>query len=433
MKKKHSFGIRKKFILLVTVLTFVTYGFSSLFIFYFYPKFENFFTSVGITETYFTVFTLLSGVFWSCVLVFILTGFIVKPLSDLERAVHEASMGYIKEDVIVSKSDDEVRSLGFAFNRMLHSLRTMVGEIDQNFLDTQKKVHEIENATDNALEKMDNINNTTVEIANGSDQAAVAIQNTAENIQNITKIAKTVQENADSSKILSNSLVTTLNETKEAVESLVLGIQKIAQDNQLTLGSIHNLQNNANEIGKIVSFVGDIAEQTNLLALNASIEAAKAGEHGRGFSVVADEVKKLSNESSNAVSGISTLIGNIRNDVDIVVNKITNQVKSANIEVDKGSKTNDVIKEMTESVHSVVEAVCGIVALVDEQMQIVQRTDKESYDVAAVAQETSAGAQEVALSVQEQDTLMKEISSIAKELSMQSGELKKTIEKFNFQ
>ena len=96
---------------------------------------------------------------------------------------------------------------------------------------------------------------------------------------------------------------------------LVDGIRNMSSQSELSLGTIRQLDHNAQKIGEIVQLVGNIAAQTNLLALNASIEAARAGEHGKGFAVVAEEVRLLADESAKAVQGISSLVATIQTDV----------------------------------------------------------------------------------------------------------------------
>ena len=90
---------------------------------------------------------------------------------------------------------------------------------------------------------------------------------------------------------------------EEILSSLIKGIENVAKSNSYSLEAVNRLQDNANEIEQIIQMVGDIATQTNLLALNASIEAARAGEHGQGFAVVAEEIRKLADQSAQAVKG----------------------------------------------------------------------------------------------------------------------------------
>ena len=212
--------------------------------------------------------------------------------------------------------------------------------------------------------------------------------------------------------------------------TLTAGIESLAHENQGSLLAVKRLEENAKQVEKIIQLVGDIAAQTNLLVLNASIEAARAGEHGKGFAVVAEEVRKLADESANAVQGISSLIQNIQNEVQSVVKQISDQVAIANNEVEKGKETNILIEDMTKTVYKVAEAVKDITDLVDQQMSSIEHTSMQSQEVAAIAEETSASAEEVAAATQEQAFVIEQVEKLTFELKEQADQLKQMITRF---
>ncbi|OIK12565.1 methyl-accepting chemotaxis protein [Bacillus sp. MUM 13] len=424
-KKHYKFGLRKQLVLFITSLALITYATSELFIYYVHPMFFK-----SMDERMFTILTLFMGVIWSGILAFFAAALIVKPLKKLETAALRASQGDISRDAELPKSDDEIRSLGKAFNHMLFNLRDMVQNIETNFQETNEKVISISHKSAEASTRAESISRTIEEIAKGADQSAVSIQHTAESVEDVITIAKEVQNKANSSAETSREMVSDLLSSKEVIHSLVTGIQQLAHENQDALQAVRRLEENAQKIERIIQLVGNIAGQTNLLALNASIEAARAGEHGKGFAVVAEEVRLLADESAKAVQGISALIQTIQNDVQSVVTQISEQVETANTEAEKGSKTNRAIEEMTETVHSVASAVQDITLLVDRQMENIQTTSRQSQEVAAIAQETSAGALEVTSSAQDQTSVIEDVDRLAFELKQQAEKLKQTITQF---
>ncbi|WP_163099540.1 methyl-accepting chemotaxis protein [Peribacillus alkalitolerans] len=424
-KKHFKFGLRKKLALFITVLALITYSTSGLFISYVHPIFFS-----GMNEGVFSIITLGLGIFWSGVLAYFAAGFIIKPLQKLEKVALKAAEGDIREDLELSKSDDEIRSLGIAFNHMLFNLRSMVQSIDENFRETNEKVIAISKESSQAAEQAENISRTIQEISLGADSSAISIQNTAESVEDIITIAKEVQNKANTSSVTSNEMLSELSTSKEAIHSLIMGIQKLAEENQESLVAVKRLEDNAKKVEQIIQLVGDIAAQTNLLALNASIEAARAGEHGKGFAVVAEEVRLLADESAKAVQGISSLIQNIQHDVQSVVKQISEQVVTANTEAKKGSDSTRVIAEMTETIHSVAAAVQDITVLVDKQMECIEETSSQSQEVAAIAEETSAGAEEVSASTHEQTNVIANVEVLANELQGQAEKLKQTITRF---
>lgn len=424
-KRKYRFSIRLKLVVFTTVLAIITYSTSAFFI---YVLYDLFFTSMN--KSVFTIITLLLGIIWSGILAYIASGVITKPLHRLEQAAMKAASGRINEDVPLSKSDDEIRSLGLAFNEMLRSLRTIVQNIEENFSRTNEKVVEITNASLVASERSKDIAHTIEEISKGANDSAVSMQTAAESVDDVLRIADQVQQKANQSEQLAKEMVTTLHKSREVIGSLVGGIEQLARDNQTSLVAVQRLEQHAKEVENIISLVGDIAGQTNLLALNASIEAARAGEHGKGFAVVAEEVRKLADESAKAVQGISELIQNIQKEVAHVVAQIHEQVKAANEEAAKGADTNNAIAEMTQSIHEVVRSVHEIAELAKEQMTHIEKAAIQSQEVAAIAEETSAGAMEVTAATQEQTSVIQHVNELAGELAEQAKKLKETIDQF---
>jgi methyl-accepting chemotaxis protein len=425
-ERRYKSGLRKKLVFFITILALVTYSTSAFFIYFIKPTFAQ-----DMNELLFTSVTLGMGVFWSGMLAFFAAGFIVKPLQRLEQAALKAAGGDIAVEVEVPNSDDEIRSLGLAFNRMLHNLRDMVSSIEENFTKTNSNVVDLSKASEMASQQADAISRTISEISAGAESSAMSIQTTAESVEDVIQIAQEVQNHSKSSEQLSKNMVTELQGSKEVIHSLVEGITTLAKGNEDSLVVVRRLEDNAKKVEQIIQLVGDIANQTNLLALNASIEAARAGEHGKGFAVVAEEVRKLADESGKAVQGISDLIKNIQTEVGNVVGQITNQVTTANKEAEKGSKTNEVIETMTSTIHEVADSVQKISGLVDKQMESIRLTSQQSQEVAAIAEETSAGAEEVSEATREQAAVMEDVEELALNLKKQAESLKGTITRFH--
>ncbi|MCM1566974.1 MAG: methyl-accepting chemotaxis protein [Dehalobacter sp.] len=423
--ENHRFSIRKKISLFVIILAIVTYSTSAFFIYFVQPNFVP-----NINEVIFTIATLVLGVFWSGLLSFFMASFIIKPLQKLEKAANQASEGNIGCDVELSKTDDEIRSLGIAFNNMLYNLREIVQSIETNCAKTNENMFEISKVSSAASHQADSIVHTITEISAGAETSSIAIQSTAESVEKVAHIAKEVQNYAKSSEKISAEMLMELTESKEVIHSLVEGINNLAKGNQQSLEIVKSLEENAKKVGQIIQLVGDIGEQTNLLALNASIEAARAGQHGRGFAVVAEEVRKLADESANAVQGISSLIENIQSEVINVVNQITIQVQNADMEAHKGSRTNEVIEKMTRTILEVARSVEQISKLVDHQMEGIDKSAHQSREVAQIAEKTSESAMELAIATKQQAEIVDQVEALVGNLRIQSEILTTAITRF---
>lgn len=425
--KSFKFGLRHKLVVFTVSLAVITYTTSAFFIYFLYPYISSF---LPISETVYTMISLSMGIIWSGILAFFAASVIVKPLQNLEKAVIKAAYGDLREEVKLARSDDEIRSLGLAFNNMQTSLKEMVQQIEGNFQLTNEKVYEIASQSAEASDQASSIAMTIKEISAGADSSAVSTQTTAETVEEVIRIAEEVENKARVSESISAEMVKDLDHSREAIDSLISGIERLANDNRNSLGTVKRLEENAVKVEQIIQLVGDIAGQTNLLALNASIEAARAGEHGRGFAVVAEEVRKLADQSAKAVQGISGLVKDIQTEVKNVVSQMEKQVKTANEEAQKGEATNKTIAEMTKTIHEMAEASSAIAILVAQQMETIHLTSTQSQEVAAIAEETSAGAVQVASSTEQQAAVMGNVENLANELKEQAENLQQTITRF---
>ncbi len=329
------------------------------------------------------------------------------------------------------KTHDEIRSVAEAFQLMLQNLRQMVESIDVNFQKTNETIIELSEQTTRATRKAEGIAETVGQISAGAEASAIAVQETVEAIEDVRQLASEVNRKALNSREESLQIIENLKITSSAFNNLIESIQKITLGNEKALESIHQLEKNAEQIGNIISLVGDIAAQTNLLALNASIEAARAGEHGKGFAVVAEEVRNLADESAKAVQGIADLIKTMQENVHVVVRQMNEQVTFAKKESTKITEATAIVEQMSTSVREMADAVIQISQLIEKQMENIETTARQSQEVAAIAEETSAGATEVKGSTDEQAVSLEQVEKLSQELKQQSEQLYRFIQQFD--
>jgi len=427
-KKEYKFSLTKKFVMGITILSFITYGASAFFIMVLWDMIKD--KSNFLTYNTFVIGTLSLGIFWSILLGFIASKYLTKPLIELEQTVRKAATGDLTNDVNLVKSDDELRALGIAFNQMITSLRAIVKDIQENFDNTESNVNELTQASEQAALSAESITRTIEEISQGAERQAMATNATAESITQVNHLSEDVNEQSLITKRNSHQMEKVIKDSIFVIHQLVDGLKQIEHTNKGSINVVKRLETNAKEIGNITSLVGDIAEQTNLLALNASIEAARAGESGRGFAVVANEVRKLADESRKAVLSISDLIEQMQTEVKNMVEQMMSQSTLVKEETTRGEKTTQDLTEVNKSVDQVVVSIDHIGEIIGKQVIHIQETMAEAQNVAAVAEQTSSSSQEVASAVEEQTASMEEIASTAQFLKESAYQLKKTISKF---
>lgn len=422
-----KFSLTKKIVYGILVLSTVTYGTSAFFIFILQDYLSKF---LEVSNNVFISITLILGIIWSVVFGFIAARLIVKPLISLENSAKIAATGDLRNDVKIAKSDDELRALGIAFNQMIINIKEIIKDINNNFEVTNNSVEELAHASQEAVKAIENISITMDEIAKGADRQAVASSNTEELVTQVNQLSDEIKIKSNLAKDHSNNMEQNIKHSILIIHQLLEGLQNIALANKDSIEVVKRLENKADEIGTITNVVGDIADQTKLLALNASIEAARAGEYGAGFSVVASEVRQLSEESSEAVKNINILIEEMQQEVKKASIQINQQVEIANIEAERGSTTKDSLSNLITSVEHVAKAINEINDYVDKQAKLVQGTMNEAKNVAIIADQTLAGTQEVASAIEEQTAFLEGILSKTKYLKEVALQLNNTITKF---
>lgn len=235
-KRSYRFSLTKKIVLFVTGLSFITYSASGLFIYFIYPFFSDW-----IKLPWFIVITLALGIIWWD---FKLFRFIpdCRLMRKLEDAALKASRGDLRDEVPVPKSGDEIESLAAAFNSLLSNLRETVEQIDANVERTKESVSEISEKTALAAGKAEHVNKTVEEISLGAEQSAAATQSAADLVEKTYQLASEVRGKADTCKKSSDHMLSELKTSKETMDSLISGVEKLAKENTISLEAVRALR-----------------------------------------------------------------------------------------------------------------------------------------------------------------------------------------------
>jgi methyl-accepting chemotaxis protein len=187
----------------------------------------------------------------------------------------------------------------------------------------------------------------------------------------------------------------------QIVSDTIQGMQRISDVVRESAESISALAKSANQIGEITSVIDDIADQTNLLALNAAIEAARAGEQGRGFAVVADEVRKLAERTGKATGEITAMIKGIQVQTEEAVNSMETGIKEVDMGRELADKAGNSLNEIVTVSHQVMDMIQQIATAAEEQSSAAEQISKNVEDVATVAKESTNGAERSAAAAEQ--------------------------------
>jgi methyl-accepting chemotaxis protein len=277
-------------------------------------------------------------------------------------------------------STDELGDVGRAFNQMATEFSSLISQVRQS-ADQVASAAAVQAGT---AEKVSAIS------GNQSQQAAIA----ASSIENLNTAVKEIAQKTDDVVTSANDASTMAAEGQKVVNKAVQGIQQVATTVKESAQLMVALGQRSDQIGQIVNVIKDIAEQTNLLALNAAIEAARAGEQGRGFAVVADEVRKLAERTATATSEISKMISAIQSETGNAVSTMEKGSSQVSDGVALANQAGQSLQNINSSVKRVVEMIEQISEATRSQSEMTNEITKRVEHIAEMAQENTSSIDE---------------------------------------
>ncbi len=301
-----------------------------------------------------------------------------------------------------TKDDGEVGHIYASFNKASENLYSLVNSLVG-----------LINA---AASTSDQISSSAEEMATGAQHQSMQTSEVAVSIDEMTKTILETAKNTVEATEAAKSAGDIAKDGGKVIAATVDGMNKIADVVKRSASTVSELGQSSQQIGEIVQVIHDISDQTNLLALNAAIEAARAGEQGRGFAVVADEVRKLAERTANATKQIASMIDQIQKDTQsaiLSINQGTEEVESGKTLADKAGSS---LKQIIVGSDNVVNLANQVAAASEEQSATAMQIAKNIENINSVAQNTSTGIQE--------------ISRAANELRQMTSELQDIIQRF---
>src|ERR1700722_5720236 len=261
---------------------------------------------------------------------------------------------------------------------------------------------EVASAINEANSTVEELGKTMQTIASGAEESAAAAEESRAAINQIEKASGEANTQAASSLTMVDNLYALSRSTSDDINILIKGVSDAAQSNFDSAKMIGELERQSEEIGKIVHAVARIADQTNLLALNAAIEAARAGEHGKGFAVVADEVRNLAEMSEKSARGIQEVVNEIQTQVKVVATDTEAAGKKNLAEIEKAKVVTKDLAKVTTDFESIRVACVEIRKNGLEALAGAKKFLKGAEEIASAAEEATSACQEAQKSVQEQ-------------------------------
>ncbi|MGM9948558.1 MAG: methyl-accepting chemotaxis protein [Lysinibacillus sp.] len=355
---------------------------------------------------------------------------IAGPLQKVTKATRAMAKGDLTIEQVQVKNKDELGELADSFNGMRLNLRNLVRQVYASAEQVAASSEELMASAEQTTEATNQIAASIQEVASGSkkqevstDESSQAMQEMMADVQLVTAATATVAN-------VSSEATKEADEGDVALQRVVIQMDKINESTNDSALVIQQLEERSSAIVEIIEVITGIADQTNLLALNAAIEAARAGEHGKGFAVVADEVRKLAVQSKNSADQIAGLIGEIRTDTKHAVRtmeKGTDEVASGIAVVQEAGAG---FKRIQSSISQMSHQIQEISAVAQRMSASAEQVHMSIGQVANVAKQTSQNAGTVAATSEEQLASMEEITTSSAALSKRAEELLTQINQF---
>jgi len=330
-------------------------------------------------------------------LAWLLTRSIVTPLNRAVQAAQTIAGGNLTQSIEVDGKDEATQLLQ-ALSTMQTNLRKTIEQIAGSATQLGAAAEELSAVTEEASRGLQQQNNEI-------EQAATAVNE-------MTAAVEEVARNAVSTSEASNQSTQAAREGRDQVVKTVDAIQTMTHDVQSTAQMIEGLAAQGRDIGKVLDVIRAIAEQTNLLALNAAIEAARAGEAGRGFAVVADEVRALAHRTAQSTQEIEKMVAGIQNGTGEAVSSMQQSNQRTQTTLEMARAAGVALEQITQSIHQINERNLVIASASEEQAQVSREVDRNLVNIRDLATQSAAGANQTSAATHELSRLAVDLNAM---------------------
>lgn len=306
--------------------------------------------------------------------------------------------GDLTVEVTPEKENDDIGKLFKGFNKAVTNIKEIINNLIQAVQATASASNQISSSTEELAAGAQEQSAQTSEIASAVNQMTATIVQTT---KHAGEAANTSKDAGDFAK-----------EGGKAVEKTIEGMNKIATVVTKAATVVQELGKGSEQIGEIVQVIDDIADQTNLLALNAAIEAARAGEQGRGFAVVADEVRKLAERTTKATKEIADMIKKIQVDTKEAVVSMSEGTKEVEIGIELAQNAGTSLQEIINAVIKVSDIIAQVAAASEEQSSAAEQISKNVESISNVSHETASGTQQIARAAEDLNRLTENLQNL---------------------
>lgn len=359
-----------------------------------------------------------------------------KPVKEMSQYADAIASGDLSEKTLQQidnsqyAADDEIGTLRKAMIKMREKLAGLMGKIDDSAVHTAASSLQLKESANQSAQTATQVAEAVTKVSSQTVRGQEALDNITEVFDGFMQDVSVMRDNTlEANKSADFAVEKTENGTK-TVQKAKMQMENINISSKNVTAAVNELSNGTAKIGEIVNIISGIAGQTNLLALNAAIEAARAGEQGKGFAVVADEVRKLAEQSQNSAGQIISLINEINRDVETAVTAVEHSDKDVTDGLGNVDAAEKQFIEIADLIKNVQQRSMQVLSHVDELFKKGNTVESSSHEVQNIMRETAAESQNVSAATEEQSASMEEIAASSEDLAQLSDALKDILNKF---
>lgn len=356
---------------------------------------------------------------------------IANPVKRIAERMKEMAEGDISQKELAVVSQDEVGKLTEATNLMKDKVHKILNSIQEVSEQVAGSSEELAQSSDEVKIGAHQIAETMQELAEGTEKQANNSVELASIMNSFSTNVSHMNEKGKNMSVYSNQVQTLTQEGSQLMDNSTTQMKTIDKIVSGAVGKVESLSTKSKEISKLVQVINEIADQTNLLALNAAIEAARAGEHGKGFAVVADEVRKLAEQVSFSVKDISEIVTKIQDETE----QVTLSLQSGYKEVTKGThqigQTEETFHKINTAIVSMNDNIKDVVNSLNDFSDSTIKINTAIDDIASISQESAAGVEETTATVEQTASSMQELNNSSEELAKLAEKLNQQVRLFN--